>query len=180
MGLDIVLIVLGSLLILAGLVGCIVPVLPGPPISFAGIVVLHFTSFVSFSATMFIFLAGLAIVATVLDFIVPVWGTKKAGGSKWGVRGAAIGLIIGLLFGGSLGQLFIPVLAPLAGMIIGPFLGALLGEILYMNKKGVNDFGKALVAAIGSFLGLMLGIVIKLAVSSFIAFIFVRAIIINL
>lgn len=176
---DLFLIILGLLLILIGIIGCIVPIIPGPPISFGGILLLHFTSNVSFSLAALLFLAFLAVLATVLDFWVPVWGTKKAGGSKWGVRGAAIGLIIGLFFGGTIGSLFIPILAPIAGIIIGPFFGALIGELLYFHHKKNKDYDKALIAAFGSFLGVLLGIVIKLAVSTFIAFIFIKELIVS-
>jgi uncharacterized protein len=178
---DIFLIILGSLLILTGLVGCVVPVLPGPPISYLGILCLHFTTIHTYSAFALIILAALAAIVTVLDYLVPIWGTKKAGGSKWGVRGAAIGLIIGLLFGGTLGNFIIPILAPLVGIIVGPFLGALIGELLYhsQQKQGNqgDNFNKSLKAAFGSFLGLMFGTVLKLMVSSLFAFLFIKDII---
>lgn len=182
MALDIILIIVGSLLILVGLIGCVVPVIPGPPISYLGILALHFTGLVDFSLTTHLILAGLAVFVTILDYIVPIWGTKKAGGSKWGIRGAAIGLIIGLLFGGTLGNFIIPVLAPVVGIIVGPFLGALTGEILYNNKhyshKPDNEnYNRAFKSAFGSFLGFMLGIFLKLVVSSFIAFVFIKELI---
>ncbi|MDD4217759.1 MAG: DUF456 domain-containing protein [Bacteroidales bacterium] len=167
---DIALIIIGFIFILAGIVGCILPIIPGPPLSFVGLLLLHFTAPVDLTTFTLILTASLAIVATVLDYIVPVWGTKKAGGSKWGTRGSGIGLIIGLFF------------AP-TGIFVGPFIGALLGELLYhhsKNKDSIKDsekFGKSLKAALGSFVGLMFGVVLKLAVSCFIAFLFVKEVI---
>lgn len=185
MVIDILLIVLASILILTGLIGCVLPVIPGPPISYLGILTLHFTSFASFTLTTHLLLAGLAVVVTIIDYIVPVWGTKKAGGSKWGIWGATIGLIVGLLFGGTLGNFIIPILAPVVGIILGPFLGALTGEILYNNKynhdkSDSDNFNRALKSAFGSFLGFMLGIFLKLIVSSFIAFVFVKELIVSM
>lgn len=166
---DITLIIIGSLFIIAGIIGCIVPVLPGPPLSFVGLLLLHFTSIADFSTFTLILTALAAIIATVLDYVVPVWGTKKAGGSKWGVRGSGLGLIVGLFF------------API-GIFVGTFIGALLGELLYHYnyKKDVaqeDKMMKSFKAALGSFMGLMFGVVIKIVVSCFIAFLFVKEII---
>jgi uncharacterized protein len=168
---DIALLIIGFILILAGIVGCILPVIPGPPLSFAGLLLLHFTSYVDLTAFTLIITALAAIVVTVLDYIIPVWGTKKAGGSKWGTRGSGIGLIIGLFF------------SPI-GIFVGPFLGALLGELLFHFTKKNDDpknikIKKSLKAAFGSFVGIMFGIVVKIIVSCFIAFIFVKEAIIG-
>ncbi len=169
---DIVLIILGSILIIAGIIGCILPVLPGPPLSFAGLLLLHFTSIVHFTTFTIIFTALAALLATILDYFVPAWGTKKAGGTKWGIRGSGIGVIIGLFF------------API-GIFVFPFLGALIGELFYhyqirKNVKDPDKFSKSLVASLGSFLGLIFGIVLKLAVSCFIAFLFIKELILAL
>lgn len=166
---DITLIIIGSLFIIAGIVGCIVPVLPGPPLSYIGLLLLHFTKIADFSTFTLIATALAAIIATILDYVVPVWGTKKAGGSKWGIRGSGLGLIIGLFF------------API-GIFVGPFIGALLGELLYHYnfKKDVSEddkMMKSFKAALGSFMGLMFGVVIKIVVSCFIAFLFIKEII---
>ncbi len=153
---DYFLLIVAILLILAGLIGCIMPVLPGPPLSFVGLLFLHFTRWANYSSNMLLILGLLAIAVTVLDYIVPVWGTKKFGGSKAGVWGAAIGLLIGLFFGP-------------AGIIIGPFLGAFVGEII--AKKESKD---ALKAAFGSFIGIMAGTVFKLICSGVITFYFFK------
>ena len=133
-----------------------IPVIPGPPLSYAGILVLHITPFAEFSKNLLIILAIVAGIVTVLDYFVPIWGTKKFGGSKYGVRGATIGLIIGLFFG------------PL-GIILGPFLGAFIGEMI---KK--DDYKYAIKAGFGSLLGFITGVGLKLAASFTITFYFIR------
>lgn len=169
---DIALIIVGAILIIAGIVGCIFPVIPGPPLSFVGLLLLHFTTNVDITTFTLILAGVLATVSTILDYIVPVWGTKKAGGSKWGTRGSGLGLIVGLFF------------SPI-GIFVGPFIGALLGELIYHYTRKDNfdsdgkKFNKSFKAALGSFMGLMFGIVLKLAVSCFIAFVFVKELIIG-
>jgi uncharacterized protein len=153
---DYLLLILGFVLIIFGIIGCLVPVLPGPPLSFLGILSLHFTKFGHFSNTTLFILGGIALAVTILDVVVPVWGTKKFGGSKYGSRGATVGLIIGFFLG--------PV-----GIIIGPFLGAFAGEMIFKD-----DMNYAFKAGFGSLLGFMTGIGLKLAASSVITFYFVK------
>ena len=76
-----------------------VPVLPGPPLSFIGILILHLTAFADISAQWLIIMAIIALAVSILDYIAPIWGTIKFGGTRYGIRGATLGLIIGLLFG---------------------------------------------------------------------------------
>jgi uncharacterized protein YqgC (DUF456 family) len=154
--LDYFLLALAIVFLIIGIIGCLVPVLPGPPLSFAGILILHFTDFAEFSVTLLIILGTIAIVVAVFDYVVPIWGTKKFGGSRYGIRGATIGLLAGLFFGPP-------------GIIIGPFLGAVIGELIYKN-----NFQYAIRAGIGSLIGFMAGIGIKLAASLIITFYFIR------
>lgn len=133
-----------------------VPVIPGPPLSFAGPLILHFTQFAEYNKTLLLILGSVSIIVAVFDYLVPIWGTKKFGGSKYGIRGATIGLIVGLFFGPP-------------GIIIGPFIGAVLGELSYKN-----NFNYAIRAGLGSLIGFMAGIGLKLAVSLVITFYFVR------
>ncbi|MDR2834711.1 MAG: DUF456 domain-containing protein [Bacteroidales bacterium] len=166
---DIALIIIGSIFLIVGLIGCIVPILPGPPLSYVGLIILEFNSKINFSWFILIITGIIMIIATILDYYVPIWGTKKVGGTKWGIRGCAIGLIIGLFFG-------------IWGVLFFPFLGAFVGEIVYFSikQKGMKKmFWRALKSATGSFLGLMCGIAFKLAISCFIAFICVKEIIIS-
>jgi len=141
-----------------GIIGCLVPVLPGPPLSFAGLLILHFTRFAEFEPWLLILLGTISIVVAVFDYIVPIWGTRKFGGSKKGIRGAAIGLVTGLFFGP-------------AGIILGPFFGAVIGELMHKN-----DLNYALRAGMGSLIGFMAGIGLKLLTSVIITFYFIRGV----
>jgi uncharacterized protein YqgC (DUF456 family) len=125
-------------------------------LSYLGLVLLHITRFADFSNTLLLTLAAIVVVVSILDYIVPVWGTKKFGGSKYGTRGATVGLIIGLFLG------------PL-GIIIGPFIGAVVGELIFKD-----DMKYALRAGFGSLLGFLTGIGLKLATSFVITFYFVK------
>jgi uncharacterized protein YqgC (DUF456 family) len=144
---------------IAGIIGCLVPVLPGPPLSFIGLLFLHFSRFGQFATHTLIILGSLAVVVTILDYIVPVWGTKRFGGSKYGTRGATIGLIIGFFLG------------PL-GIVIGPFIGAFVGEMIFKD-----DMNYAFKAGFGSLLGFLMGIGLKLAASAIMTFYFVKELI---
>ena len=81
---------------LAGLAGTVLPVIPGPPLSFAGLLVLNFSQWAEYSIELLAAMAFLAAVVTILDYVVPVWGTKKLGGSEAGIRGSTIGLLVGI------------------------------------------------------------------------------------
>src|SRR4030066_2380808 len=156
---DYILLILGIILMIIGIIGCLVPVLPGPPISYLGLILLHISRFGQFSNTVLIALAAITIVVTILDYIVPIWGTRKFGGSKYGMRGATVGLIIGLFLG--------PV-----GIIVGPLIGAIVGELIFKD-----DMKYAIKAGFGSLLGFLTGIGLKLATSFVITFYFVRELI---
>ncbi len=157
---DWLLAVLGVVCMLVGIAGCILPVIPGPPLSWAGLLLLHWTRFAQFSATFLLVMACLAIAVTVLDYIIPVWGTKKFGGSKAGIWGATIGIFAGIF-------LFPPV-----GIIVGPFIGAVLGEIIAGKKSG-----PAFKAGLGSFVGFLLSTGLKLGASLIMEYYFFRGLI---
>ncbi len=150
---DLILIITAFLLFIVGIIGSIVPIIPGPPLSYLGMIALHFTQRLSFSTEMLLIYAVITIVVTILDYIIPVYGTKKMGGSSYGVWGTSIGLVIGLLF------------FPPLGIIVGPFMGALIGELIYGKTASI-----ALVAAIGSFLGFLFGTLLKLITSLMISY----------
>jgi uncharacterized protein YqgC (DUF456 family) len=153
---DYILLILGILLMILGIIGCLVPVLPGPPFSFLGLILLHLSRFGQFSNTVLITLGTIAVVITILDYIVPVWGTRKFGGSKYGMRGATVGLVIGLFLG------------PL-GIVLGPLFGAFVGEMIFKD-----DINYALKAGFGSLIGFLTGIGLKLAASLIMTFYFVK------
>lgn len=154
---DYVLVILGIIIMIIGIIGCLVPVLPGPPLSFLGLLLLHFTKFGHFTSLTLIIFAGIAVSVSVLDYLVPIWGTKKFGGSKYGTRGAAVGLVVGLFLG--------PV-----GIIIGPLLGAFIGEMIFKD-----DLNYAIKAGFGSLVGFLTGVGLKLAASFVMTFYFFRA-----
>jgi uncharacterized protein YqgC (DUF456 family) len=151
-----VLISIAVILIILGILGCILPVIPGPPLSFGGILILHYTKWGSIDGKLLLWMGIAAVIATILDYIMPIWATKRFGGSKRGVWGATIGLVIGIFF-------FPPI-----GIIVGPFLGAFIGE--YTSPLNKNN---ALKSAIGSFIGFLLGTGLKFAVSGVITYYFV-------
>lgn len=92
---DYLLLALAILFFLTGIIGCLVPVLPGPPLSFIGILILHFTGFADTPAQRLIILVVITLIVSLLDYLVPIWGTRKFGGTRYGIRGATVGLIIG-------------------------------------------------------------------------------------
>jgi len=151
----------GIILLLSGIIGCLLPVIPGPPLSYAGLILLHFSRFAEFSNTILLVLGIVVFAVTLLDYLVPVWGTKVFGGSKYGTRGATIGLIIGLFLGP-------------AGIILGPFIGAFVGELIYKD-----DMKHALKAGLGSFLGFLSGVGLKLAASFVITFYFIKGLLLK-
>lgn len=131
-----------------GILGSFLPVIPGPLVSWIGLLLLDFTEAVpmNFWILGITFLVMLAI--TILDYIIPAQGTKRFGGSKYGIWGTNIGLVVGI---------FAPI--PL-GFIIGPFAGALIGELLFDSK----DHRRALKAATGSFIGFLASTFIQFVV----------------
>jgi uncharacterized protein YqgC (DUF456 family) len=141
---DYVWIVSGGLLLLAGIVGCFLPVVPGPPLAFLGLWIQQLKETSPFSVRFIIFFLIGTILITILDYVIPVYSTKKFGGSKYGVWGCTIGLLVGFWMG--------PI-----GIIAGPFLGALIGELIASNNST-----QALKAATGSFIGFLAGTVLKL------------------
>ena len=167
---DILLIVLGAICLLLGLIGCVAPVLPGVPLSYLGLLLLHFTDRVQFSWQFLVVWGVVVVVIQILDYFIPAWGTKKFGGTKYGVWGSTIGLFAGFFLG------------PL-GIIIGPFIGAVLGELIYFNRHPQpateqphnTNFNRALRAGFGSFIGLLTGTLLKLACCGFATFYLIRA-----
>ena len=159
---NVTLIIVAILLALIGIAGSIIPGLPGPPFSWAALLVLNFTTATDHNATYLIVTAAVAVVITLLDYVVPSLSTKRHGGSKAGVWGCNIGLvvsIIGLPFGPT----------GLIGVIFWPFVGALVGELLSGKQSR-----EAMRAAWGAFLGFLTGTGLKLAYGIFAAFFIVR------
>ena len=141
---DIALLIIAGLCMLVGIIGCIIPGLPGTPIAYVGLLIAQVTERVDFSWQLLLVWGIVTVVVSVLDYVVPAWGTKQFGGTKWGVWGSTIGVFVGLCFGA-------------LGVILGPLVGAVLGELL--GGKATSD---ALKAGWGSFIGLLFGTILKL------------------
>lgn len=163
---------LAVIFVIVGIVGDVVPVLPGVPISYAAILLLYFFTDITYSTEMLIIYAVVCILITILDYLVPVWGTKKFGGTKAGVRGSTIGLIVGVLVLPMLGIVIGPF--GLIGIIAGPFFGAYIGE-----KIGGTDDKLAWRSAFGSFIGFVAGTFLKLIYSFVVGYIVIRDIILS-
>ncbi len=141
---DILLVFVGLLFMLLGIIGSFLPVLPGPLTGWIGLFILHLTDAIPMNWVFLGFWLGVAILIWLLDYFIPAIGTKRFGGSKYGMIGTTIGLIVGLL-------------SPIPfGIIIGPFVGALIGELI--NK---SDQQTAVKAAFGSFLGFITSTFLK-------------------
>ena len=135
---DLLFIVIGAILMIVGLLGSFLPVLPGVPVSWLGLLMLHLAPSIPMNYWLLGITLVIAILIYVLNLLIPAMGTKRFGGSRSGMIGATIGLVIGLL-------------APIPfGVLIGPFVGAFIGEII--NKSSSRS---ALKAAFGSFLGFL-------------------------
>ena len=141
---EVILLILSGLMMLIGIIGCIVPGLPGTPIAYVGLWIAQATDRVDFSWQFLLVWGIVTIIVTVLDYVVPAWGTKRFGGTRWGVWGSTIGVFVGLFFGA-------------VGVIVGPLVGAVLGELL-----GGKYVRQALRAGWGSFIGLLCGTILKL------------------
>ena len=152
------LIVIGSLLLL-GVIGCFIPIIPGPPISYCGLLVFHFYSSYLIEENILWLMAFLVISVTIFDLWVQIYGVKKFGGTKRAVNGSILGLIIGIFF-------FSPF-----GIIIGPFLGAFIGARMEKN----SDRNKAIKVAMGALMGFFVGTILKLSVSFYIIYIVFQA-----
>ncbi|MFT6959796.1 MAG: hypothetical protein ACJA17_000890 [Polaribacter sp.] len=146
---DIFLLIAGFLMVLLGILGSFLPILPGPLTGWLGLLMLHFTSVIPINYTFLGITFGIAILVWALDYIIPVIGTKRFGGSAYGVYGTTIGLLIGL---------FSPI--PF-GVLIGAFLGAFFGELLFDSK----DTNSAIKASFGSFIGILASATIKFTVA---------------
>lgn len=152
---DIFLIGLSIICLVIGLLGCILPMLPGPPLAYVGLLLLHATEYAQFSSTQLWNCLFAVIVVQILDYITPILGSKYSGGTKWGNWGCVIGTIMGVFF------------LPL-GIIIGPFIGAIAGELL-----GGRGLSQAMKAGLGSLVGFLLGTVVKLLLCGYLVYLFI-------
>ncbi len=148
---DIILVILGLVLILLGIVGSVLPVLPGPILGWFGLLSIYLSSWVPLNRYVLGITLVLSLAIFILDYIIPSLGARRYGGSKKGATGATVGMIAGLL---------LPI--PL-GFVIGAFVGAFIGEIIHQH----DDLKRAWRSAVGSFLGFLTSTGLKLLVSLF-------------
>jgi uncharacterized protein YqgC (DUF456 family) len=139
---------LAAVMVLAGLIGLLLPVLPGPPLLFGGLLVAAWAEdFAYVGAGTLTLLAVLALLSYAVDFVATALGAKRFGASKRAVVGAALGAVVGLFFG-------------LPGILLGPFIGAVIGELT--AQRGLGEAGRA---GMGATIGLVLGVAGKLALA---------------
>ena len=154
----ITLIIIGILFAIIGLVGCVLPVIPGPILSLLALIILSFAKdWEPFSATFLIIMTGLSLFVSVLDYFIPVVGAKKSGATRPGLWFSAIGMIIGIFF------------FPPWGIFIGALIGGFAGEILAGSERR-----KALKVSWGIFVSNIVGIGLKSAFSLFVLFFYLK------
>lgn len=145
---DIALLLIGLVCMVLGILGSFLPVLPGPGLSWLGLLLLYWTAAVPMNYWLLAITLIVTIVISILDYVIPAKGTKRFGGSSYGIWGTNIGLIVGIF-------------APIPfGFIIGPFVGAFAGELIYNS----TDHKRALKAATGSFIGFIASSFMKFVV----------------
>ena len=142
---NITLIIIALIFGLAGLVGVIVPIIPGTILSFIGLLCVYFTAGSAITITQLIAWGVISVIAIVLDYVLPGYFSKLFGGTKAGIMGVTIGTFVGLCFG-------------IVGIIFGPFIGAIIGEIA--GSKTPLD--KAFKVGFGSLLSFLAGTGVKL------------------
>lgn len=155
---DFLLCALALLLNVVGIIGCFVPVIPGPPLSWLGILIMYYLVPGEISTVALVAYAIVVVITLVLDYVIPLLGVKYFGGTKWGKWGSFIGTIIGL---GHLPW----------GLIAGPFLGAFIGELI-----GRADRRKALKSGLGSLIGFLAGVLLKFVVCIYYMYITIAAV----
>ena len=154
------LIILALVCCIVGILGSILPALPGPPLSYIGLLLLLPCEGADISSTaLWVYGIFLAIVS-ILDYVAPVWFTNACGGSKEATRGSMIGLVAGLF------------VFPPWGLIFGPFVGAFVGELMASSSKG-----KALKVALMSFLGFVLTTGMKIIYGGILLFMVIKEVI---
>jgi hypothetical protein len=151
--------IIGGLLIILGIAGSVLPILPGPSLGLLGLLLLALVKHFSppLTPTLIAIMAVLTFIATGLDYVTPIIGAKRYGATKWGIWGSVLGMVIGIFF------------SPF-GMLLGAFIGAVAVEWLVQKERG-----KALKAGWGVFLGSLAGTALKLGVSGMMAYYYIRA-----
>lgn len=151
-------IITGIVLAVAAIAGSILPLIPGPPIAYAGLLVQQLRDEQPFSTSFLLIWAGIVVVSLVFDYFIPIWGTKKFGGTKYGVWGCTLGFLAAFWLGPW-------------GIITGPFVGAFIGEMIAQDNSKIS-----FKAALGSFVGFLMGSFLKLVICFFMLYYIVSSI----
>lgn len=146
---DILLSILAFLCTIVGIIGCVAPLLPGPVLSFVGLLCAYGCSYSSLSVTALLLWLGATVAVCLADYFLPAYMTRLMGGSRAGEIGATIGMIVGMIF-------FFSV----ASIIICPFVGAVIGELIHDR----TDSARAFRSGFGSFVAFAVGTGVKLVV----------------
>ncbi|MCD8101862.1 MAG: DUF456 domain-containing protein [Alistipes sp.] len=154
------LLTIGLILLLVGIIGSIAPIIPGPPVSYLGLLAVSYSGIGGFSREFLIFWAVVTVAVTVTDIYLAPLMAKKSGGSHAATRGTWIGMLLGFVF------------FPPLGIFIGPFAGALIGELIGGSGQG----GRAVKAALGAFAAFFIGTVLKFTVCGMMLFYGIRAV----
>ncbi len=146
----ITILIISLLVILGGISGIIFPIIPSTPLIWVGVFIYAACDrFETIGWSLLLILALLTIVSLVLDYLGSVIGAKKYGATRWGLIGSVIGGIVGFYMGG------------VVGLVFGPFFGAVLSELLFGK-----DLKGAFKSGVGTLVGFLCGVVIKLAISA--------------
>jgi uncharacterized protein YqgC (DUF456 family) len=155
--------VLAAIMMVVGIVGTVLPALPGVPLVFAGMLLAAWAgNFEEVGGWTLALLAVLTLVSLGIDFLATLLGAKKVGASKPALVGAMIGTFAGLAFG-------------IIGIFVGPFVGALVGELIWLRGVGGQELGKATKVGLGTWLGIVVGTILKLGLAFAMVGIFVLA-----
>ena len=146
---DVILTITAIVCSLAGVAGCVIPIIPGPLLSFAAVLCAYLCSYTAISTATLCVWLGVTVAVSVMDYLLPSYMARQFGGTKAGTRGALVGMIVGMIF------------FNVVGVIFGPFVGAVAGELLHDS----SDARHALKVGFGSFLSFIVGTGVKLTVS---------------
>ncbi len=147
---------IGAIFVIMGLIGCIVPIIPGPPLSFIGLLMLQLKEHSPFTLSFMIILGTIVLAITIIDYVMPFWSAKYFSSSKLAIRLSMLGLLFGMF------------IFPPWGFIIGSILGAIIGELV-IGKKEIQIFK----SSFATVLGFVVSTIIKVLLSGYMFWLFI-------
>lgn len=148
---EILIIIIIGIFLLLGVIGSVIPALPGPPLSYIALLLYHF--FINtINGDSLLWIGVVVVVVTILDYYLQIYGVKKAGGGKYAIRGSVVGMLLGIFFFAAL------------GILVGAFIGAYIGAKMEASKHEVK-------IAFGALWGFISGTILKLCTSFYIIYI---------